>query len=178
MILLPLFVAQAGPGGDPILERVRAQPRLRCEGPAASSIGKPHPGAEQLYAGSFRIEGGRVVGEERRYLFANDAWKALTGLRAGKDCVDVWKVVGRRVPARGCPTCSFGIQITVDIDPAATTCERRLNPDGNHFSTLYNVAERSGGRFELFFESGKPLAEGEKQGDVYVWATKPACTWF
>lgn len=183
-MLLAILVAQATPpvtpaSPDPLAELVASKRRMACERPATSRVSKPHPGAEQFYAGAFTIDAqGRVFGEERRYLYANSGWKALEGLRRGKDCMDAWTVVGKRIHPVECPTCTFAIEIEADIDQARTTCERRLTPDGNHFKVIYNVLEK-GDTIEVTFESGKRLATGVKAGEGrYAWTSDQTCTWF
>ncbi|MCB9693652.1 MAG: hypothetical protein H6736_17705 [Alphaproteobacteria bacterium] len=175
MLILAAVTAHA----DPLPDLLASKTRASCSRPAAASGGNPHPGAEQLYAGSFRIdEAGVVSGQELRFLYANEAWKALPGLREGKDCKDVWTVVGRKVPAQNCPTCAFGIEVQVDIDTQATTCVRRLTPDDNHFSTVYGIVENADGTVEIRFKSGKPLGKGRKDGDAWAWTSDQTCTWF
>ena len=176
MFLLFLASATASPP-DELVEATR---RVRCERPQVAGTKKTHPGAEQFYAGAFRLsETGALTGEERRYLYANSGWKALPGLREGEDCVDIWSVVGRRVPKKDCSSCTFGLEIQADLDQARTTCVRRLTPNANHFRTLYNVREEGDGRFTLLFQSGKPFATGQRTEDgTWSWITEQTCTWF
>lgn len=175
-MLLALVTAHASPLPALLAEKER----VTCRAPVSASVTKPHPGAEQFYAGTFRVDAnGTVAGDEQRFLFANTAWKALGGLRKGEDCVDVWTVVGKRVPVlETCPSCAFAIEIAVDIDASRTTCTRRLTPNGNHFRTTYQIAEKPDGSIDVYFQSGKLLGKGRKDADAYAWTSEQTCTWF
>ena len=170
----------ASPAAGPLGDLISETSRKRCDMPRNIKTQKPHPGAEQVYTGGYQIGAdGIVKGYERRYLYANDLWKQKKGLLAGKDCVDVWTVRGKKTVAKNCPTCEFGIEITADIDKRNTTCERRLTAeDGNHFSIVYGIDEKADGSLSIHFPSGKTLGKGRKQGEQYMWKTEQTCVWF
>jgi hypothetical protein len=163
--------------GHPIDAALAALKRVDCENAPVGARPR-HPGAERVYAGHFAKQAdGRWTGQERRVLHANSSWKALTGLRHGEDCVDVWTTTAEQVPAEECPTCTYGLRVTGVLDPAATTCKRRLTPENNRFTTTYNVTVEGEG-VTLAFPSGKVLGTGRLDEGALTWISKQTCLWF
>ncbi|MCB9676897.1 MAG: hypothetical protein H6737_17410 [Alphaproteobacteria bacterium] len=176
--MIPMLLTFTALAADPLPDLAANSSRVSCEAPATAKIAKLMPGAEQFYSGAFRVDGARVEGVERRYTWANSTWKAQGGLKHGDDCVDVWKVAGQKTAPHKCEDCAFGLVLQGDIDTTATTCERRLTADGNHFKTAYDVKVAADGTFEIFFTSGKPLAKGKQIDGAYAWMSDQGCVWF
>lgn len=170
--MLWLSLALAHPLDDAMAKLERVQ----CLAPRTSAV-RSHPGAEQVYAGVLNLAGKRVVGEERRYLYANPAWRALGGQRHGEDCVDVWTLTGEQVAVVECPRCTHALAVEGHLNVEKSTCRRRLTPNGNHFKTTYHLVV-DGDKAIIQYPSGKVLGTGSFRDNVLTWVSEQTCTWF
>lgn len=138
-------------------------------------------GADEHYIGRFTIEDDAVKGSEKRLLFANAKWKAVTGRdnRAGEDCEVFWDVAGGKVPVSGCTHCDFGVKFQADVDFDKSTCPMDLMLKSRHWQGQYDVDVKDDGTLQLHFAtSGKKLGEGYYEGNTYTYRTPHRCVWF
>lgn len=174
--------ATPAPATDPSLPDVAAKAvRGKCERPSVKTEATTGPGADQSYTGTFTVGAdGKVTGTERRLLFANQAWTDASSEDGhhGGDCVNVWNVEGEVIAPTGCKSCDLAIQFDADLDFAASTCPQRLEVDGSHFRSAYDVKKKPDGSVEVYFSnSGKKLGDGYWSGQSFNYLSPHRCVW-
>ena len=108
LLLLALGCGQSQPPAAPAAPATPAAPGAPAFEPMAGAAALPDlsqklepggcdnwqgndiPGARGYFWGEYTVEGTKVTGTERWYLFANPTWKT----KGGGDCIVEWRVTG------------------------------------------------------------------------------------
>ncbi len=134
--------------------------------------GSPVAGAQSYYYGQYNLDG---TGLEIWYLIANEAWKA----RGGADCEVVWSARWIEAVPSYCPTCEVGINTSVNVDEALTTCDPGLYEDIATFTELYEVDLGEDGTSTWFDQSaGFEFGWGYANSSAMNYLGEANCRWF
>jgi hypothetical protein len=115
-------------------------------------------GAKLYYWGEFLgDEASGWKGEERWYLFVNDAWRA----EGGADCVVSYVETATRGSAGACSGCDLGLQVQATLDASATDCPEGIYRGYDTMTETYGVARATDGTAAWHFAgSGDAFGAG------------------
>ena len=116
--------------------------------------------ATSYFAGDFQVQGDSVEGITYWLLIPNPTLYE-TG-NWGDECIIAWEMFGRKGDPVDCGSCDYSVDFDAYVLPRDTRCPQGLyEAEGNNFTQLYNVRERSGNEAIVYFPSGTELGRGE-----------------
>ena len=137
--------------------------------------GNDIPGARGYFWAEYEVDGSKVTGVERWYLFANPTWKT----KGGGDCIVEWRVSGETAPTGACGDCDAGIKGLGIINQSTTTCLDGLWKKENNANYGYDIKRSADGSATWYFsKSGKRVADGYHSGNKLTFVSDPKCNWF
>lgn len=138
--------------------------------------GNKIPGARGYFWGEYSIEGGKVTGVERWYLFGNPTWKEKANV---ENCVIEWNVTGDVAAKGACGDCNASFKGLGIVNQSATTCPEGLWKKENNANYGYDIKRNADGTATWYFsKSGKRLADGYHSSNKLNFVSDAKCNWF